>query len=543
MNRILSCSHRYSSLVISCAICAVCCSVAFLCAYNLCGGEFIYPIDDTYIHIAMAKTLATQGVWGVEPEKLAFCSSSPLWTILLATFYLVFGVSDLLPWFLALGFNIASLILFDRIVMGMSGNWRWRVGGALAIAVAGPFICTTALGMEHAMHGFFILASIATCSCVISDKNLLGGKIRPMILAATCAAAATASRYESLFLLLPLGVGLCGLELWMRVKAKTRMFPIRALCFLAAAGAPVIVYGLWAVIMGGHFLPNSLLLKGQFRTLPELFDAIIQILGSVKPGCGFLYLLGLALVSSAILPRVPVYWRIASFSVAIAIGGHLVFADVGQLCRYEAYLTSTGMGCLVLCALCFVRSAQDKAHKIHLMGIYAGMGIVAIVFINRSYEYAIITPWASQNIRNQQVLMTRIMSEMPEEDQGCVALNDLGYMALHGGFPFLDIWGLGSQDAAECILKHRGTWSKEDHEFLFKKHDVKYVVVFKSWFHLWLMPEGTLDVAELKLLNNLVCGGDTVVFRATSQESAQKLRAHLLRYVDKMPPQATLTVW
>ena len=79
-----------------------------------CGGEYVYPIDDTYIHIAMAKCLAFDGTWGVEAGKTAFCSSSPLWTLLLAGLYRLFGVSETLPWFLTFGIDA------DYVLTGMS---------------------------------------------------------------------------------------------------------------------------------------------------------------------------------------------------------------------------------------------------------------------------------------------------------------------------------------------------------------------------------------------------------------------------------------
>src|SRR5436190_4681669 len=37
-----------------------------LCLQNT-GGHFVYPLDDTYIHLTMARTLAWEGVWGINP--------------------------------------------------------------------------------------------------------------------------------------------------------------------------------------------------------------------------------------------------------------------------------------------------------------------------------------------------------------------------------------------------------------------------------------------------------------------------------------------
>lgn len=518
---------------IACFVVAAVSALARIAAVSLCGGEFVYPIDDTYIHIAMAKTLAESGTWGVEAGKMAFCSSSPLWTLLLGGLYALVGVREMLPWHLALFFNLASVVLVERTVAAFTGDGRVRLGGALAVAVAAPFVCTTALGMEHAMHAFFLLAALAASAAIPSGEDR-----RRTLLACLCAAAATGSRYESLFFLLPLGVGLSGLEAWRRRKDGKSPWPWRSAAFLAAAGLPVFAYGAWAVAMGGRFLPNSLLLKGSFLTLPELVREVSVLLGSVRPGCGFLYVLAIALVVVACLCKATAFWRIAAASAVVAIGGQLLFANVGQLCRYEAYLTATGafvvLGCVV--------SAGGFGPRPRACAPIAVLCLAGIVFFLRGKVAFAATVKASSDICCQQVLMTRILAEIPAEDRGCVALNDLGYMALHGGFPFVDVWGLGSQDATELLLRHPGTWLREDMVTLFRDHDVKYVVVFERWYPRRLMPDDTEDVAYLTLKDNTTCGADTVVFRATSAKAGERLREHLLKYRDRMPPRVKLRV-
>src|SRR6266851_2122500 len=43
--------------------------------------HLVYPLDDAYIHMAIAKNLAQHGVWGVTSHEFTSCSSSPLWII------------------------------------------------------------------------------------------------------------------------------------------------------------------------------------------------------------------------------------------------------------------------------------------------------------------------------------------------------------------------------------------------------------------------------------------------------------------------------
>jgi len=502
------------------------------CVIRACGGEYIYPIDDTYIHIAMGRNLAEHFMWGVQLDKLAFCSSSPLWTLLLGGLYCVFGVSEFLPWLLSLCFNVATAFVVCRTLSRLDAPVWIQAAGSLGVMLAGPFVPTTALGMEHAMHAFFLVSALAAAAEVPNRGR------RFLALACLLAAAATATRYESLFVLLPLGCFVCCIEELGSWRQRGRLtWPWKGVSFVVAAVLPVVAYGIWALSQGGHFLPNSLMLKGSFLSLTQVFLALFGLFESVKEGYGFLYVLMLALVVVAALPKTAPYWRLASVAMVVAICGQMVFAQVGQLCRYEAFLTTAGVF-VVLAALAPFRSdAFPRA-----CAVLSVLLALAGVFMPRALASFVACVRGSTDICNQQVLMTRILAELPEEDRGCVALNDLGYMALHGGFDFLDVWGLGSQDMADANMKHPGRLYREDFLKLFAAHGVRYVVVFDKWYPLSLMPDGVVDVGTMTLKDNTVCGDDTVVFRATSEEAAAALARHLVKYQDKMPPRVRLWV-
>jgi len=50
------------------------------------NGFFTYALDATYIHLSMAKNLATKFILSVDGYHYAIASSSPLYTIILAFF-------------------------------------------------------------------------------------------------------------------------------------------------------------------------------------------------------------------------------------------------------------------------------------------------------------------------------------------------------------------------------------------------------------------------------------------------------------------------
>ena len=60
-------------------------------------GHLIYPLDDTYISMAMGKNLAEHGVWGVTRHEFSSTSSSLIWPLLLAAADRVLGTNELVP--------------------------------------------------------------------------------------------------------------------------------------------------------------------------------------------------------------------------------------------------------------------------------------------------------------------------------------------------------------------------------------------------------------------------------------------------------------
>ena len=48
------------------------------------AGRYIYPLDDAYIHLSMARNFAEFQTWGITQYEFSSTTSSPLFTFLLA---------------------------------------------------------------------------------------------------------------------------------------------------------------------------------------------------------------------------------------------------------------------------------------------------------------------------------------------------------------------------------------------------------------------------------------------------------------------------
>src|SRR5688572_22331418 len=79
------------------------------------NGFFCYPLDDTFIHMAVAKNQALYGNWGINPNEWVSTSSSPFFTALLALCYAISGLSVYTPLLLSLacGFLIVIAMQYE----------------------------------------------------------------------------------------------------------------------------------------------------------------------------------------------------------------------------------------------------------------------------------------------------------------------------------------------------------------------------------------------------------------------------------------------
>src|SRR5574344_480421 len=127
-------------------------------------GHWIYTLDDAYIHIALAKNLAATGVWGVRPDEYAFCSSSPLWTLLLAGIYRLVGVYECIPGLLNVFFAVLLLLRCETVFRRFGMNPVLRAASCAAVFFLAPLPAIVSTGMEHTMHAFLILMLLSSVS-------------------------------------------------------------------------------------------------------------------------------------------------------------------------------------------------------------------------------------------------------------------------------------------------------------------------------------------------------------------------------------------
>lgn len=70
------------SFFMSLATFFVVCLVYHMNSVSKTGNHYVYPLDDAYIHLAVAKNFAIHHVWGITEYQFSSTSSSPLFTFI-----------------------------------------------------------------------------------------------------------------------------------------------------------------------------------------------------------------------------------------------------------------------------------------------------------------------------------------------------------------------------------------------------------------------------------------------------------------------------
>ena len=118
--------------------------------------HFVYPLDDAYIGMAIAKNLALHGVWGVSRYGFTSADSSLLFPLLMAAVYQIAGVNEVAPLAISWLAAVASIFVAERMLPG-SLSRAGRATALILFVILTPLFVAGGLGMEHSVHLLFTL--------------------------------------------------------------------------------------------------------------------------------------------------------------------------------------------------------------------------------------------------------------------------------------------------------------------------------------------------------------------------------------------------
>ncbi|NWF64767.1 MAG: hypothetical protein HXY38_10720 [Chloroflexi bacterium] len=502
------------------------CAILLLASMNNAKGHFGYPLDDTYIHMAMAKNFVVNGVWGASHAGFSSSTSSPLWTFLIAVGFLSIGVNDLVPFVLAFIAGNAVIVAGFGVLISRLG--ALRTGIALsALVILTPLAMLTLSGMEHVLHGLLtILLLFEAAKHLENAQTEKKHYARLLILAGLI----TITRYEAIFLI----SAICLLLLFKRRVIQSMM--------LGGAGAlPISIYGLIAISKGWYFLPNSVLLKG--NTSPEGLLTLFQRFfdnALVAPHIIILLLIGFGVFTFAKRKHVlNAQDTIAVFLFTIMTTLHMLFASTGWFYRYDAYLVLTGILIIargIAPAQANIPQISPKNHLIKQTAMTLLIVILLLPFAIRAERAHSQYPIAVKNIHDQQYQMGRFIQKY--YSGAAVAANDIGAIGYLAEVKTLDLFGLASLDVAEAKLDH--SYNAEVMHQLAKENQVEIIIIYNSWFE-GNIPGEWIEIGRWRITNNVVCADDEISFYVIDESYKTNAILHLQEFANTLPKDVAQT--
>lgn len=506
------------------------CMVLIALAGEKTEGMFIYPLDDSYIHLALAKQLASSGDWGLNPDMFNPCSSSPVFTLLLTGAIWLIGNYTLIP--LAINFLLLIFLSYHlfKFLDSPIVNGNTTTSIICILLILTPVHLLILCGMEHMLHLCMLLL---LWRVLFKNEEGLHFKSKKAIIFYCLLALLPLTRYESLFLIGPI----C---LMLFVRGSFRLGIIGG----AASILSVSAYGLWAISKGGYFFPNSILLKGHLP-IQEFDNQLFSLSYFVENLYSNPFMLILLIGNAAIVFREvfrdevndkyrEIFW--ANLVVLVATVGHLLFAQVGGY-RYEAYLIMLGgISCLIglsieINHLSFTRL---KLERIGAIGVF--LLIILFPFSIRAGFFTTKFPLASQNVYHQHYQIANFVKEMLPD--ATIGLNDIGAVAYFTDAKVIDLVGIANMDIARA--RKRGTFDKDAFKRITSDAEMEYAIIHESWIGNRI-PDDWISVQKWTIPNNFITADPTMSFYSCENEYLQKMNMSLSAFRLKLPREISIS--
>lgn len=503
----------------------VTCGAIFVVSIQNTNLHFTYLLDDAYIHMAIAKNLAMHGNWGITPYEFSSSSTSPLWTLIIALFFYILGVNDIVP--LILNIIVGILLICGVYISickhseaGYSVYFASIFMVSLVVVVPLPVFALT--GMEHTMQCLIdIVFTIMSIRLIYYHDGR--ERYSTIAMVAILSLFVTAVRYDGIFLI----AGVC-LILLLRKKF------LATLIVACSSTIPIVAMGMVSIYHGSLFFPNSVIAKSSMSLAKVLsMDAFLGFLDKFQEA-SYIYVLVILSCLMALWDPNPSSKEGATrrdyamvFCVTTLL--HFFFSRTG---RYVAYLIVLGVSSVAMHGLAFPPQRWKTTSKSLVFFGCLLFGAAFSPLFLRAGKFLLEAPISSQNIYEQQYQMGLFLKAFYPGER--VAANDVGAINFLANIHCLDLAGIGSIEVIKS--REEGTYNSEKIGQLANANGVKIAIIYDHWYEsLGGVPPGWIKAGYWRIRNNVVCGGQAVSFYAVDPGERQRLTASLRRFGVHLP--------
>jgi len=480
------------------------------------GGQFIYTLDDPYIHLRLAENIL-KGHYGINSSEYSAPSSSILWPFLLAPLS-GFSIGQYIPLILNLGATLGTLLIMGSQIRKILPS-DVQAGILVSLLIPGlNLIGMTFTGMEHSLQ--ILLAAIVVSGLIVELET---GQAKWWLILALIVGPLV--RYEAL----TLTVASSAFLIYRRHYTAAGSCLVVPLIFISA-------FSLFLSSLHLELLPNSVIAKSQAFNydgiLPEFVSTFLK---NVLTRQGTVLLAGLLCVGLFLLrSENPLKEKGLALWVMAILLIHLFLMPIGgtRFYRYDLY----AFVITILALLYLNRNYISRICASYSRVALSTLTIMILAIISFPFlGHALVTPLASNNIYEQQFQMKKFFQQYYRKP---IAVNDLGLVS-YGAHNFvLDLWGLGSHEA---LIERRNSLSGEWMDRLARKHQVHLAMIYERWFPN--IPENWIRLGILHLGKAQITPAyATVAFYATDQGSILSAQLALQSFKQTLPAGVRLEI-
>lgn len=475
------------------------------------------PLDDAWIHLVYARSLAEHLSFAYNPGQLEAGMTSPLWCVLAAPLVRValwFGwPAPLATKLLGIAAAGACALVLYRMTRELTGSRMAALGAALVPALEPSLGFARVSGMEVWLAALLLAAS--------AWAALRGDWLRAGVLVGL----GVWTRPEMMLwaLILPAAI-LVG----ARVGSGGRQLKWRD---VIRYGGPILLAALiwmgYCLAVTGRPLPNTWYAK--YRPVEGLelgawFDAMwvhyVRAAAWNRWGPGLLLAAAGALLLFRRRPALVLAFGLYPVLYALAQSRNQTFFVPSASFAFDRYYEP---GLLLWLALAGMAAGLGiDALRGHFRAIPRGAGFaltlvlalgLAAVFARlpgRVWLYS----WNTQNIEELQVAAGRWLRETTAGAPSMLALNDAGAIRFESGCPAVDLMGLNTHELSGVDVMTAAGWQ------LLERQRVEWIAVIPAWFPQFARIPSLTVAREFAAANYTLkrnSGWDrTIVYRAAA---------------------------
>jgi hypothetical protein len=506
------------------------------------GGHVSYALDDAYIQMAIARTFAEHGVWGVSHHGFTSSSSSLLWAATLSGLFRLLGSWEWIPLLLNLGLALITLRVADHHLRAALRQPWLRAAFLLAVCFFPPLPALIFTGQEHVLQTLLCLLFVPLAARDLSADGASGNPSKALMVLGPLTVLV---RFEGLF------------QVFLVCCAFLLRRPFRAAISRGALClAPLVLFGAYSVAQGWYPLPNSILMKGNLTDIlvgllngdptdSSFYQSLAALLGYAAyqqllraPHLLFLTLTALVTLTLRCRQGKGLFEekQLLLLLFLLTTLFHMELAKIGAFFRYEAYLVALGL-MAIASTLGELPTGAPSTPTLSVLWLrrFATAALLAFPLVAlgvRGLEALTQTPTATVNIHQQQYQVGRFLATHYAGE--AVSANDIGAINFLADVRCVDLVGLAHMGAAR--RRRHGRFDRESMHELSRQAGARVAVVYEPWIVKWGgIPEAWTRVGTWTIPNNVVAGLDTVTFFALVPAEVEPLQQKLRAFSAMLP--------